>query len=81
MIVADPRILSDEWMLIGRQEQTDLSGTLDLLAVAPDSSLVLIEKKRKKTLVNDNYSFPERSNCRCPLRSFQAEFIVFRLSH
>jgi hypothetical protein len=49
MIVADPRILSDEWMLIGRQEQTDLSGTLDLLAVAPDGSLVLIELKRNKT--------------------------------
>jgi hypothetical protein len=49
MIAADPRILSDEWMLIGRQEQTALSGTLDLLAVAPDGSLVLIELKRNKT--------------------------------
>jgi hypothetical protein len=49
LIAADPRILSDEWMLIGRQEQTTQSGTLDLLAVAPDGSLVLIELKRNKT--------------------------------
>lgn len=49
MIAADPRILSDEWMLIGRQEQTAASGILDLLALAPDGSLILIELKRNKT--------------------------------
>lgn len=41
MIAAAPRILSEEWMLIGRQERTT-SGPLDLLAVAPDGALVLI---------------------------------------
>jgi len=43
MIVAEPRVLSDEWMLIGRQERTDVGGRLDLLAIAPDGSRVRIE--------------------------------------
>lgn len=49
MIVASPQILSNQWMLIGRQEQTDLGGRIDLLAIAPDASLVLIELKRNRT--------------------------------
>jgi hypothetical protein len=49
MIVSTPQILSSEWMLIGRQEQTGLGGRIDLLAIAPDASLVLIELKRNRT--------------------------------
>ncbi len=49
MIVAAPRILSDEWMLIGRQERTGVGGVIDLLAIAPDGALVLIELKRERT--------------------------------
>ena len=54
MIVNAPEILSREWMLIGRQEQTGLrgaagSGRIDLLAITPDGSLVLIELKRDKS--------------------------------
>lgn len=49
MIVRDPRILSSEWMLIGRQEVTSHGGRIDLLAIAPDASLVLIELKRDRT--------------------------------
>ena len=32
MIVSEPRILSSEWMLIGRQEITSHGGRIDLLA-------------------------------------------------
>jgi len=49
MIVREPGILSKEWMLIGRQEPTGLGGRIDLLSIAPDGSLVLIELKRDRT--------------------------------
>ena len=49
MIVAAPEILSSDWMLIGRQEITSSGGRIDLLAIAPDASLVLIEIKRDRT--------------------------------
>jgi hypothetical protein len=42
MIVASPLMLSDEWMLIGKQEGTGFGGRIDLLAISPDGSLVLI---------------------------------------
>ncbi|HQF54662.1 MAG TPA: endonuclease NucS [Fibrobacteria bacterium] len=49
MISKMPEILSREWMLIGRQERTDDGGRIDLLAITPDGSLVLIELKRDRT--------------------------------
>lgn len=49
MIVADPSIVSGQWMLIGRQEDTGFGGRVDLLAIAPDGSIILIELKRDKT--------------------------------
>lgn len=49
MIVQEPRMLSDDWLLIGQQERTYNNQPLDLLAIAPDASLVLIELKRDKT--------------------------------
>ena len=49
MIVQDARILSSGWMLISRQEITSFGKCIDLLAIAPDGSLVLIELKRDRT--------------------------------
>ncbi|WP_236202292.1 endonuclease NucS domain-containing protein [Pseudomonas pseudonitroreducens] len=49
MIVAAPVLLSEDWMLIGQQESTGQGGRIDLLALAPDASLVLIELKRART--------------------------------
>lgn len=49
MIEATPEILGSDWMLIGRQEVTGFGGRIDLLAITPDASLVLIELKRDKT--------------------------------
>ncbi len=49
MIMASPQLLSDEWMLIGQQADTGFGGRVDLLAIAPDASLVLIELKRDRT--------------------------------
>ncbi|WP_434735337.1 hypothetical protein [Accumulibacter sp.] len=49
MIVATPKPLSDEWMLIGRQEDSGFGGRIDRPAIAPYGALVLIELRRDKT--------------------------------
>lgn len=49
MIVGEPGILSPQWLLIGRQVHTGHNGYIDLLAMAPDGGLVVIELKRNRT--------------------------------
>lgn len=49
MIIQDSSILSDQWMIIGEEVNTLDSGRIDLLAIAPDASLILIELKRDRT--------------------------------
>jgi hypothetical protein len=37
MVVTKPEIVSDQWMIIGQQEDTGFNGRIDLLAIAPDT--------------------------------------------
>lgn len=48
MIAHDSRILSGEWMLIGRQDITIHCGRIDLLAIGADRFLVIFEPKRDR---------------------------------
>ena len=49
IIVKNPSILSDRWMLIGRQVKTMHGGSPDLMALNQDGSLIVIELKRNQT--------------------------------
>ena len=49
IIFKDPRVLSDQWMLIGRQVQTSFNKYIDLLALDSSGSIVIIELKKDKT--------------------------------
>ena len=49
MIVRQPEILAEDWLLIGRQVHTSHGGFIDLLAIDNQGSLILIELKREKT--------------------------------
>lgn len=49
MIVEDPAILSERWLLIGRQVRNAFGGIIDLVALNPDAQLILIELKRSQT--------------------------------
>lgn len=48
MIAHDVTILSDDWMIVGRQVATK-HGPIDLLCITPDGTLVIVELKREKT--------------------------------
>jgi len=49
MILADVTMLSDEWLVIGSETRTDHGKRPDILAIAPDGALIVIELKRAKT--------------------------------
>jgi len=48
MIVAQPQLLSDAWMLIGHPERTGKGGIINFLVIELDGSLMLIELKRDR---------------------------------
>lgn len=48
-IDADIRILSDGWLVIGRQVRTDYGGFIDLLAIDQSGALIVIELKKNLT--------------------------------
>jgi hypothetical protein len=49
MIVAEPSILSESWLLIGEQVKTTYGGFIDLLAIDENQSLIIIELKKHRT--------------------------------
>lgn len=49
IIYNDIGILNQEWLLIGRQVNTDYNKKIDLLAIDKNSNLIIIELKRDKT--------------------------------
>jgi hypothetical protein len=49
MIFEDSTILSDRWLLIGRQVRTIHGGFIDILALNQDGQLIVIELKRAMT--------------------------------
>lgn len=57
MIVRDSRVLSSEWMLIGQQEVTSFGGRIDLLAIAPDGSLVLKRDRTPREIIAQALEF------------------------
>jgi hypothetical protein len=48
-ICKDISVLSDQWLLIGRQIPTSFNGIVDLLAIDSTGSLIIIELKKDKT--------------------------------
>lgn len=46
MIVAYSSILHDQWMIIGQQVETGYGGRLDLLAIAPDVTPIILRRWR-----------------------------------
>mgnify|MGYP004446364825 FL=1 len=48
-ITKDISILSDHWLLIGRQVYTDFGKYIDLLAIDATGSIIIIELKKHKT--------------------------------
>lgn len=49
MIIKNPEILSERWMIIGQQVQTTHGGYIDLLGLNQDGQIIVIELKRDRT--------------------------------
>jgi hypothetical protein len=81
MITARPEMISSGWMLIGRQVRTSFGGIIDLLAIAPDGSLVC----RTTDKSHQMHPFPEIvSNFRCRSRGglpILPQPLIYRHAH
>ena len=49
IIQKEPSVLSDGWLIIGRQVQTKFNQYIDLLALDASGSIIIIELKKEKT--------------------------------
>ena len=49
MIIEQPEILSSDWMIIGKQVRTKYNKYIDLLAIAPDGEIIIVELKKNKS--------------------------------
>lgn len=49
LIQSDPLILSEEWILVGRQVRTEYGKEIDFLAIDRGGNLIIIELKRDRT--------------------------------
>jgi hypothetical protein len=49
LIQADPNILSEDWLIIGRQVRTEFGKEIDFLAIDRNGNIIIVELKKDRT--------------------------------